>query len=151
MDVWECDLVYDRALAKHTDDNKYILTLIVVFSKFLHIVPLKSKTGSVVTQAFRSLLEDPTHSNSVRKRPIWVRTDRGKKFLTLCNRAMIKVVFSITLVNARSRLSSFFHASFFNAFVTKCNLVITSTLLPTDAGSLCLQLHKNNLLRTPCS
>jgi hypothetical protein len=35
-----------------------------------------------------------------------------------------------------------------NAFVSKCNLLITPRLLPTDAGSLCLQLHTNNLLLT---
>jgi len=29
-----------------------------------------------------------------------------------------------------------------NAFVSKCNLLITPRLLPTDAGYLCLQLHK---------
>jgi len=38
MDVWECDLVDVRALGKFNDNYKYILTVIIVFSKFLHMV-----------------------------------------------------------------------------------------------------------------
>ena len=38
-----------------------------------------------------------------------------------------------------------------NAFVSKCNLLITPRLLPTDAGYLCVQLHTNNLHLTPSS
>jgi len=45
MDVWECDLIDVQALSRHNDGVKYLLTVIDVFSKFLHMVPLKSKTG----------------------------------------------------------------------------------------------------------
>jgi hypothetical protein len=81
MDVWECDLVDVQVLAKCNDSYKYLLTVIDVFSKFLHIVPLKSKTGPAVTRAFQSILEDPKYSKPVRRRPVWVQTDRGKEFL----------------------------------------------------------------------
>ena len=40
MDVWECDLVDVQALSRHNDGVKYLLTVIDVFSKFLHMVPL---------------------------------------------------------------------------------------------------------------
>jgi len=36
MDVWECDLLDDRALGKSDDKYVYILFFIDVFSKFLY-------------------------------------------------------------------------------------------------------------------
>jgi hypothetical protein len=57
MDVWECDLVDVQALAKYNDNDKYLLSVKDVFSKFLYIVPLKSKTGPALTRAFQSTLE----------------------------------------------------------------------------------------------
>jgi len=59
MDVWECDLVEVQAFSRHNDSVKYLLTVIDIFSKFLHMVPLKSKSGKDVSSAFRSVLEDP--------------------------------------------------------------------------------------------
>jgi len=44
-DVWESDLVDVQNLSKYNDGVKYLLTVIDVFSKFLHIIPLKRKTG----------------------------------------------------------------------------------------------------------
>jgi hypothetical protein len=39
-DVWESNLVDVQGLSKYNDGMKYLLTVIDVFSKFLHIVPL---------------------------------------------------------------------------------------------------------------
>jgi hypothetical protein len=44
-DFWESDLVDVQGLTKYNDGAKYLLTVIDVFSNFLHIIPLKSKTG----------------------------------------------------------------------------------------------------------
>ena len=52
MDVWECDLVDVQALSRHNDGVKYLLTVIDVFSKFLHMVPLKSKTVKTSLRLF---------------------------------------------------------------------------------------------------
>jgi len=82
MDVWECDLVDVQAISRYNiNNNKFLLTAIDVFSKFLHVVPLRSKTGKDVTTAFLSIFKDPTYSGSPRRRPIMVRTDKGKEFL----------------------------------------------------------------------
>jgi len=70
MDVWEFDLIDVQAYAIYND----------VFSKFLHMVPVKTKTGPSVASAFRSVFDDPKYS-SRKRRPIWVRTDKGKEFL----------------------------------------------------------------------
>jgi hypothetical protein len=48
MDVWECDLLDVQNFNKFNDKYKYLLSVIDVFSKFLHIVPLRVKTGRAV-------------------------------------------------------------------------------------------------------
>jgi len=48
LDVWVADLVDVQEFSKFNDNYKYLLTVIYVFSKFLHIVPLKSKMGTSV-------------------------------------------------------------------------------------------------------
>jgi len=90
LDVFECDLVDVQALSKHNDGHKYLLTVIDVFSKFLHMVPLKSKTGKDVTSAFRSVLQDPKYLKPYKRRPVWVRTDKGKEFLNSTFQNLLK-------------------------------------------------------------
>ena len=41
--VWECDLMDMRSLSKHNDRYKYLLSVIDVFSKNVHIVELRAK------------------------------------------------------------------------------------------------------------
>jgi transposase InsO family protein len=80
-DVWECDLVGVQGLRKYNDGVKYLLTVTDVFSKFLHIIPLINKTGKTVTTAFQSILKETKYLKPIRKRPVWMHTDRGKEFL----------------------------------------------------------------------
>jgi len=89
-DVWECDLVDVQGLRKYNDGVKYLQTVINVFSKFLHIIPLICKTGKAVTTAFQSFFKNPKYLKSIRRRPVWVRTDRGKEFLNRSFQDMLK-------------------------------------------------------------
>jgi len=57
MEVWECGLVDVQVLSKDNDTIKNLLSVIDVFSKYLHVVPPKSKTGTSVTAAFHSGLK----------------------------------------------------------------------------------------------
>ena len=51
-----------------------------LFSKFLHINPVKTTSGPSVASAFRSILGEPKYSR--RKRfQIWVRNNKRKEFL----------------------------------------------------------------------
>ena len=52
LDLWEADLVDIQILAKHNDGHRYLLTVIDVFTNYLHIVTLKSKTAKAVSEAF---------------------------------------------------------------------------------------------------
>jgi hypothetical protein len=78
MDVWECDLVDVQAVGRHNEGYKYLLTVIDVFSKYLNKIPLKSKSDKDVSAAFLSVIEDPRYMNPFKRRPVWVRTDKGK-------------------------------------------------------------------------
>jgi len=89
-DIWESYLVDVQGLGKYNDGVKYLLTVIDVFSKFLHIIPLKSKTCKAVTTAFQSMLKDPKYFKPIRRRPVCVRTDRGKEFLNRSFQDMLK-------------------------------------------------------------
>jgi len=77
--VWECDLLDVQSYAKYNDNYSYILYVIDVFSKYLYLIPVKTKSGPAVTSAFRSIFDDKPQIPS--RRPIWVRTDKGKEFL----------------------------------------------------------------------
>jgi len=85
IDVWEFDLFDVQALGKFNENYKYILSVIDLFSKFLHLVPLRSKTDSSAASAFPSIFV-----NYSRSRPVWVRTDMGKEFLNKHFQEMLK-------------------------------------------------------------
>jgi len=53
LDVWESDRADVQALSKFNDNYKYLLTVIDAVSKFLHIVPLKSRMRIAVMLAFK--------------------------------------------------------------------------------------------------
>jgi transposase InsO family protein len=66
-----------------------ILTVIDVFSKFFHIIPLLTKTGKAVTTAFQTIF-NYSNSKPICGRPFWVRTDRGKEFSNKTFQDMLK-------------------------------------------------------------
>ena len=56
--IWTADLVDMSSIFRPNKGYKYLLTVIDVFSKYSWIVPLKTKTGKEVAQAFRKLLHN---------------------------------------------------------------------------------------------
>ena len=54
-EIWAADLVDMSAFSRSNKGHKYLLTVIGVFNKYGWIVPLKTKTGKEVAQAFRKL------------------------------------------------------------------------------------------------
>jgi len=65
-----------KSLASHHDGHKYLLNEIVAFSKYAYTVPIRSKKGEAVASAVRSIL-----SRTRDRKPLVVRTDKGKEFL----------------------------------------------------------------------
>jgi len=56
-----------------------LLLTVYIFSKFIHMNTVKTKSGPSVDSAFRSIFDDPKYSS--RRRPIWDRNDRDRQFL----------------------------------------------------------------------
>jgi len=79
VDVSDSDLLDITAYAKYNVNYRYILSVIDIISKYLNLIPIKTKSRPSVASAFRSIFDDPKYSTS--RRPIWVRTDKGKEFL----------------------------------------------------------------------
>ena len=74
MNMWECDLVDVQDPGKFNDNYKHVLSVIYVFSNFLHLVSLRSKTGTAVASAFMSIFD----YSSLRRRPVWGEQIRAK-------------------------------------------------------------------------
>jgi len=65
MDVWEFDLLNLQAYEKHNDNYSYILSVKDVYTKFLHLLPIKTKSGPSVVSVFRSIFHNPKYSKAV--------------------------------------------------------------------------------------
>jgi len=55
---WQADLSDMVKIARHNDDNKYMLVVIDVLSKYLWVTPIKSKSGKDLTESFSSILSE---------------------------------------------------------------------------------------------
>ena len=56
--------------------HRYILSVVDVFSKYLHLILVTTKSGPSIASAFRSIYHDEDCH-----RPVRVRRDVGKEFL----------------------------------------------------------------------
>ncbi|GFU51750.1 uncharacterized transposon-derived protein F54H12.3 [Nephila pilipes] len=81
-DLWQCDLVDVRHLARYNKGFKYLLTIIDVFSKYAYVIPLKSKTSVAVKNAFEKLLQ--------RVKPKNIQSDKGKEFYNTYLQSLFK-------------------------------------------------------------
>ncbi|XP_065664457.1 uncharacterized protein LOC136086111 [Hydra vulgaris] len=57
-EIWAADLVDMQAYSKYNNGIKYLLMVIDIFSKYGWIIPLKSKTGIEVADAFNKIFKD---------------------------------------------------------------------------------------------
>ena len=72
-DTWSADLVDMQAYSRDNKGYKYLLNVIDVFSKYAWSVPLKSKTGQEVSEAFETILKEGRTPEL-----LWV--DQGSEF-----------------------------------------------------------------------
>ena len=78
---------YMQSLKVYNDGHRYLLVCIDVFSKYAWVLPLKTKTGLGLVEAFKMIL-------SSGRKPQKILTDRGTEFFnrhfqTLINRENI--------------------------------------------------------------
>ena len=70
--LWEIDLVEVQFMQKENDGYRYLLMCIDTFSKYAWVRPLRNKTSSEVSKAFKSIIED--------RKPKKVQYDQGMEF-----------------------------------------------------------------------
>ena len=95
--TWQADLVDVSKYADENENNKFLLTIIDVFSKFAWAIPLKNKNGKTVTDAFSKIFGNRTCSK--------LQVDKGsefynKDFLGFCKKN------NITLYSTQSELKA---------------------------------------------
>ena len=83
-DIWTTDLVGMSAFSRSNKGYKYLLTVIDVVSKYGWVVPLKTKTGKEVAQAFRKLFLNGHPSR------LW--TDKGTELYNQQLKAVLAVI-----------------------------------------------------------
>ena len=73
-DQFQADLVDMMSLSEYNDGFNYILTCIDIFSKSAWAIPLKNKTGTDITEAFKTIFKSG-------RKPVKLQTDKGTEFL----------------------------------------------------------------------
>ena len=72
-ELWQIDLADMQTMAAENDGYRYLLVCIDVFSKYLWVIPLKTKTGPALVTAFKKILESG-------RKPEKIQTDQGTEF-----------------------------------------------------------------------
>ena len=71
--IWGVDLADMQSLSKFNKGIKYLLCTIDIFSKYVWVISLKDKTGTITVNAFKKII-----SNGRKPNKIWVH--QGRKF-----------------------------------------------------------------------
>ena len=80
---WQMDLADMQSLKDYNDGYRYLLVFIDVFSKYAWIVPIKSKTGPALVEAFKVIL-------SSGRKPHKIMTDQGTEFFNKSLQTLLK-------------------------------------------------------------
>ena len=57
-ETWSADLIDKSSLSKFNNNYKFILTVIVIFTKYAWAIPLKNKSGLSITNGFKTILSE---------------------------------------------------------------------------------------------
>lgn len=99
--LWQCDLSDLSGIAKYNDQYTFLLFCIDVLSKYLWIVPLRSKSADSIIKAFQFILK------TSKRQPLAIQSDEGTEFVNqhfkaFLNKHNIKFYFTY---NAESKAS----------------------------------------------
>jgi hypothetical protein len=81
--LWQADLVDVSSLSKDNDNNKFILTIIDVLSKYAWAKAIKNKQATTVLNAFKQILKEG-------RKPNKLNCDSGSEFLNKKMEAFLK-------------------------------------------------------------
>ena len=71
---FQADLIDVKNLKKYNDGYSFLLTCIDVLSKYAWVIPLKTKTGAALVEAFSDIFAQG-------RRPLRLQTDKGTEFV----------------------------------------------------------------------
>ena len=80
--TWAVDLVDMHQYSKQNKHYKYLLAVIDVFSKYGWLIPLKNKTGIIVSEAFKTLFKE--------RQPLYIWSDKGREFYNIHVKELLK-------------------------------------------------------------
>lgn len=80
--VWASDLVDLQKYSKQNKHIKYLLVVIDVFSKFVFVKSLKTKTGLEVTNAFKEIIKE--------RKPEKIWSDKGSEYVNSTFKKFLK-------------------------------------------------------------
>ena len=72
-ETWSADLIDKSSLSKYSNNYKFILTVIDIFTKYAWTIPLTNKSGLSITNGFKIVLGEGRKPEK-----LWV--DRGSEF-----------------------------------------------------------------------
>ena len=79
---FQADLADMRSLSSQNDGYNYILTVIDVYSKFAWALPIRTKTGDHITEAFKEIFKSAI--------PKLIQTDKGTEFINKKTQELFK-------------------------------------------------------------
>ena len=82
--IWGVDLADMQSLSKFNKGIKYLLCTIDIFSKYVWVISLKDKTGTITVNAFKKII-----SNGRKPNKIWVH--QGRKFYNNPFKRLLKI------------------------------------------------------------
>ena len=82
-ETWSADLIDKSSLSKYTNNYKFILTVIDIFTKYAWAIPLKNKSDLSITKGFKIIL-----SKDRKPEKLWV--DRGSEFYNKTFKSLLK-------------------------------------------------------------
>ena len=71
---FQADLIDVKNLKKYNDGYSFLLTCIDILSKYAWVIPLKTKTGAALVEAFHKIFAQG-------RRPLRLQTDKGTEFV----------------------------------------------------------------------
>lgn len=81
-DTWQADLIDLQNLSKDNNGQRYLISVIDVFSKYAWVLPLKNKTQMSIIEAFESIFKE--------RKPKRLHTDAGSEFIGLLTQKYLK-------------------------------------------------------------
>ena len=115
-ETWSADLIDKSSLSKYSNNYKFILTVIDIFTKYAWAIPLKNKSGLSITNGFELVLGENPQGGSKSRKPEKLWVDRGSEFYNKTFKSLLKE-YETELYSTYSDLKAVFIERFNRTFL----------------------------------